>query len=106
MSQTTELSMLDGVERSAGIIFLLTKGATARPFCQMELRKAVELARPIVFVHEADTRMAGFAEIYDMKAETPADFQGLFNSIESIPFRRREYECEVTVLEIKRRLLP
>ena len=106
MSQITEQSMLDGVKRSAGIIFLLTKGATARPFCQMELRKAVELARPIVFVHEADTRMAGFAEIYDMKAEAPPDLQGLFNSIESIPFRTREYECEATVLEIKRRLLP
>ena len=106
MSQITEQSMLDGVERSAGIIFLLTKGVTARLFCQMELRKAMELARPLVFVHEADTRVAGFAEIYDMKAETPADLQGLFNSIESIPFRRREYECEATVLDIKRRLLP
>ena len=50
--------------------------------------------------------MAGFAEIYDMKAEAPPDLQGLFNSIESIPFRRREYECEATVLEIKRRVLP
>ena len=106
MSQITVQSMLDGVERSAGIVFLLTKGATARQFCQMELLKAVELPRPIVFAHEADTRVAGFAEIYDMKAETPADLQGLFNSIESIPFRRREYECEATVLDIKRRLLP
>ena len=39
---------------SAGVILLLTKGVLARPFCQLEVRKALELKRPLLLVHEAD----------------------------------------------------
>ena len=69
---------------SAGVILLLTKGVLARPFCQLEVRKALELKRPLLLVHEADLRKPGFAEIYEIKAEAPASLQELFSTNESI----------------------
>jgi hypothetical protein len=104
MAQINTTSMEKGVEESMGVILLLTKGVLSRPFCQMEIRKALALKKRVVMVHEPEPRMPGFAEIYEMKQEAPLDLQVLFDQIESIPYRRRDFEVDGMVKQICARL--
>ena len=83
--------MLKGIEESAAFILFLSLGVLQRPYCQLEIRHALALKKPIVLLHEADARYGGF----DFRAahdEAPTDLQELLDSNESLPFRRRGYE--------------
>ena len=44
--------MLKGIEQAAAFILFLSSGVLIRPYCQMEIRHAVALNKPIVMVHE------------------------------------------------------
>ena len=71
----TKEGMRKGIEGSAAFLLFLSKGVLLRPFCQViplfvwatssinspprsqfEIREAVKLKKPIVCLHEADTR--------------------------------------------------
>jgi hypothetical protein len=68
------------------------------------VRTAIQLNKPILFVHETNAKHAGFAEIFSIKAKTPTDLQYLFNTIESIGFERRSYLLEGIMKELIRRI--
>ena len=48
----TKEGMLKGIEQAAAFILFLSSGVLSRPYCQMEIRHALALKRPIVLVHE------------------------------------------------------
>ena len=48
--------MLKGIEDSAAFILFLSTDVLNRPYCQMEIRHAVALKKPLVLVHESDVR--------------------------------------------------
>ena len=48
----TKEGMLNGVAESAACIIFLSAGVLLRPYCQMEIRHALELKKPIVLLHE------------------------------------------------------
>jgi hypothetical protein len=70
---------------------LLPASCFKRPFVEFEIRTAVDLGKPIILVHETDTRHGAF-DFATEKAATAADLQHLLDDIESIPFRRKSYE--------------
>jgi len=105
LPQITLIEVEKAVDESSCLLVFLSKGVMTRSFCQAEIRRAIKLEHPILFVHEEDRRCRGFAEIYDLKAEAPEDLQCLFNQLEIIPFRRRYFEREAMVAEIEKRCL-
>ena len=92
-SDLTKEGMLKGIEQAAAFILFLSQGVLERPYCQMEIRHAVALKKPIVLLHESDARYGSF----DFRAAhegSPTDLQELLDNNESLPFRRRGYgEC-------------
>ena len=48
----TKEGMLKGVEESAAFVVFLSTGILQRPYCQMEIRHALALKKPVVLLHE------------------------------------------------------
>ena len=87
----TKEGMLKGIEEAAAFVLFLSQGVLQRPYCQMEIRHALALKKPMVLLHESDIRHGGF----DFRAaheEAANDLKQLLDSNESLPFRRRGYE--------------
>ena len=49
----TKEGMLKGVQDSAAFILFLSEGVLMRPYCQLEIREALALKKPIVLLHGA-----------------------------------------------------
>ena len=47
----TKEGMLKGIEQAAAFMLFLSQGVLLRPYCQMEIRHAVALKKPIVLLH-------------------------------------------------------
>ena len=48
----TKEGMLKGIADSAAFILFLSTGVLNRPYCQMEIRQALALEKPMVLLHE------------------------------------------------------
>lgn len=102
--EVTEAEMRKGVDSSKCLLVFLSKGVFTREFCLMEMRRAKEANRPILFVHEIDPNHPGFAEIYDLRdREAPEDLQHLFKDVDSIGFQRKRYLEDAMIAELTRR---
>ena len=54
----TKEGMLKGIERAAAFLLFLSGDVVQRPYCQMEIRQAVALKKPVVLCHgERDARV-------------------------------------------------
>ena len=49
----TKEGMLKGIERAAAFILFLSLDVLNRPYCQMEIRHALALKKPMVLLHGA-----------------------------------------------------
>ena len=49
----TKDGMLKGIESSAAFVLFLSTGVLERPYCQMEIRHALALKKPVVLIHGA-----------------------------------------------------
>ena len=47
----TKDGMLEGIERAAAFILFLSVGVLTRPYCQLEVRHALALKKPMVLLH-------------------------------------------------------
>ena len=47
----TKEGMLKGIEQAAAFILFLSSGVLQRPYCQMEIRHALALEKPVVLLH-------------------------------------------------------
>ena len=47
----TKEGMLKGIEESAAFVVFLSTGILERPYCQLEIRHAVALKKPIILLH-------------------------------------------------------
>ena len=47
----TKEGMLKGIEEAAAFVLFLSTGVLQRPYCQMEIRHAMTLQKPIVLLH-------------------------------------------------------
>ena len=47
----TKEGMLRGIEQAAAFILFLSPGVLERPYCQMEIRHALALKKPVVLLH-------------------------------------------------------
>ena len=52
--------MLKGIENASVFLLFLSEGVLMRPYCQMEIRHALALKKPIVMLH-GERRGAGRA---------------------------------------------
>ena len=50
-SDLTKEGMLQGIERAAAFILFLSADVLNRPYCQMEIRHALALKKPLVLLH-------------------------------------------------------
>ena len=50
-SDLTKEGMLKGIEQAAAFILFLSVGVLERPYCQLEIRHALALKKPVVLVH-------------------------------------------------------
>ena len=55
-SDLTKDGMLKGIEQAAAFVLFLSAGVLNRPYCQMEIREAIALKKPIVLLHEVGVR--------------------------------------------------
>ena len=58
---------------------------------QFEIREAMALKKPMVLVHESDTRFGAF-DFEGERNAAPKDLQSLLDQHEPLPFRRRGFE--------------
>jgi hypothetical protein len=58
---------------------------------QFEIREAMALKKPMVLVHESDTRFGAF-DLEGERNAAPKDLQSLLDHHEPLPFRRRGFE--------------
>ena len=47
----TKEGMLKGIEQAAAFMLFLSEGVLQRPYCQMEIRHALALQKPVVLLH-------------------------------------------------------
>ena len=47
----TKEGMLKGIEEAAAFVLFLSPGVLQRPYCQMEIRHALALGKPVVLLH-------------------------------------------------------
>ena len=47
----TKEGMLKGIEQAAAFVLFLSLGVLERPYCQMEIRHALALKKPVILVH-------------------------------------------------------
>ena len=47
----TKEGMLKGIEEAAAFVLFLSIGVLERPYCQLEIRHAVALKKPIILLH-------------------------------------------------------
>ena len=52
----TKEGMLKGIEQAAAFLCFLSPGVLNRPYCQMEIRHALALSKPIVLIHGKSQR--------------------------------------------------
>ena len=50
-SDLTKDGMLKGIEQAAAFVLFLSMGVLERPYCQLEIRHALALKKPIVLLH-------------------------------------------------------
>ena len=43
--------MLKGIEQAAAFVLFLSQGVLERPYCQLEIRHALALKKPVVLLH-------------------------------------------------------
>ena len=79
----TKEGMLKGIEQAAAFVLFLSQGVLQRPYCQMEIRHALALKKPIVLLHESDARYGGF-DFRSAHEKAPADLQELLDEHESL----------------------
>ena len=47
----TKEGMLKGIEQAAAFVLFLSQGVLERPYCQLEIRHALALKKPMVLLH-------------------------------------------------------
>ena len=47
----TKEGMLKGIEQAAAFVLFLSQGVLESPYCQMEIRHALALKKPVVLLH-------------------------------------------------------
>ena len=62
----TKEGMLKGIEQAAAFVLFLSSGVLERHYCQMEIRHALALKKPVVLLH-------GERE-HEMRAHLPVPF--------------------------------
>ena len=100
----TKTGMVDGIHSSAVFILFLSDGVLQRPYCQLEIRAALETRRKILLVHEDDERHGKYDFSTRQTENVPADIRTIGEAHESIPYRRRRHEKEAFYGELMRRI--
>jgi hypothetical protein len=90
-----------GVAESDIFLLFLSSGVLSRPFVQYELRQAKSLNKRIVTVYETDERH-GQLDFASEKINCPEDLQFVLADIEAIPYRRRKYERQAMMEQVRR----
>jgi len=101
----TAEGMEDGVSNSRCVLIVLTDGIMSRPFCQLEMRWAKLYGCMLVGVAEEDARH-GKVDFVVEKQRAPADLQYIFNDVEFLTFRRRDFEETGMIEQIAKRIGP
>ena len=60
----TKEGMLKGIEQAAAFVLFLSTGVLERPYCQMEIRHALALKKPIVLLH-GETKQRAHNDHFD-----------------------------------------
>ena len=106
MEEITESGMKEGVQKSKALIVLLTSGMMGRPFCQKEMKWALEFDLDIIGVAEQDPRRSPVVfeeEKVLARASGAPELESLVDDLEFISFRRRRFEAEGMYGEILKR---
>ncbi|GBG33603.1 Protein kinase, putative [Hondaea fermentalgiana] len=96
--------MRAGIQASKCYLLFLSKTVFSSEMVCMELDTALRAEKPILLVHESDTRRVGFAEFQTYFDTVPETAQHIFDLSESMPFQRRLYLTEGFYNELIRRI--
>eukprot|EP00935_MAST-01C_sp_MAST-1C-sp1_P002154 g2154.t1 len=99
----TKEGMRKGIEQAAAFVLFLSEGALNRPYVQYEIRQAMKLKKPMVLIHESDSRKSGEYDFDVEREKAPSDLAELLDSHESLAFRRRGYERDALLQTVIRR---
>ena len=53
----TKEGMLKGIEQAVAFVLFLSQGVLERPYCQLEIRHALALKKPVVLLHGESEEM-------------------------------------------------
>ena len=61
----TKEGMLKGIEQAAAFVLFLSQGVLERPYCQLEIRHAMALKKPVVLLHGESEEMRAMHDPID-----------------------------------------
>ena len=67
----TKEGMLKGIEEAAAFVLFLSPGVLQRPYCQMEIRHALALGKPVVLLHGERRDERSHTHAHSMTHSTP-----------------------------------
>ena len=98
---STEAAMLNGVRGATAFLLFLTRDTLKRPYCAMECRAALAIKKPIVIVHEPDSRWGG-AELAEIQDSAPEDLAAMLDTVPIVQHRRKPEERRLMMADVFR----
>jgi len=98
---STEAAMLNGVRGGTAFLLFLTRDTLTRPYCAMECRAALAIKKPVVIVHEPDSRWGG-AELAEIQDSAPEDLAAMLDTVPIVQHRRKPEERRLMMADIFR----
>mmetsp|Transcript_22077 Transcript_22077/g.54627 ORF Transcript_22077/g.54627 Transcript_22077/m.54627 type:complete len:261 (+) Transcript_22077:279-1061(+) len=99
-------AMMQGVEDSVMFMMFLTDGACRSDWVLKEVRKAMELGKPVFVLQEEDPRHGGDSSLKTLMDQAPPDVRDYLFNDDVIVYRRRLHEAAATfdkIVEIIRK---
>ena len=103
MKNLTADGMKEGVRNSAVFVLFMSKGVFMRPYVKLEVLEALNSGKPIILVHETDTRFGSFAfqgeDVLDEEYKKIVH-ELLLQEYESIGWERRDFKLAAVLTRI------
>lgn len=92
-------AMQEGVAKSMVYILFLSKDIFPSTYIEEEVKTAIRLNKPIIFLHHPDTGSVGYWDFGDYISNAPSILKPYFTTVESIQLQRR-YHLEEAVTQL------
>ena len=97
--EADEMCVVSGISSSEKVIMLLTKGMLHEQYA-MEIKVAIRLQKPIIFVHESDERRRDYISLPEILGKLSQELNSYVESNQCLSLARSDYEITALMQEL------